>query len=80
MTYTTSKGHTIDTESQAYRDFLRGVELDAQRGDYAEPAPYRTLGDVIELEHRGREAAPEAAEQNAESRGTLALTRETVPA
>ncbi len=76
MIFTTSKGHVIDTESQAYKDYLRGKQLDAERGDYPEPAPYRTLGDVIELERRRREREARESDDSEAVR----KPHETVPA
>ncbi len=78
MTFTTSRGHVIDTESQAYKDFLRWQEWDKAHPDvkYSEPAPYRTLGDVMELERRRREHEAAQAEAGAEA----VPERETVPA
>lgn len=55
MTVLTLNGIEIDTESQMYKDYLRDLEDIKQFPDVREPAPYRTLGDVIELERRRRE-------------------------
>ncbi len=78
MTFTTSRGHVIDTESQAYQDFLRDQEWDKAHPNvkYDEPAPFRTLGDVMELErrHREHEAHTEPVENEPQS------VRENVPA
>ena len=60
-----------------YQNFLRGLEADAKYGEYPEPAPFRTLGDVIELERRRREC--EARELEAVS-STQPTRHEAIPA
>lgn len=55
MTITTADGVKIDTESSPYQDYLRLKEWDERRPDISDPAPYRTLGEALELERRKRE-------------------------
>lgn len=79
MTITTVNGVEVDTDSRMYQDYLRGLEADKKYGSIPEPAGFRTLGDVIELERRRRdyEARQAAGEVNREPTGA---GREGVPA
>ncbi len=62
MTVRTVDGEEIDVQSPEYQRYLRLVAIDDAHPDISDPAPYRTLGDVIELERRRRER--EARETN----------------
>ena len=55
MTIRTKENIEIDTDSEIYRQYLRVAAIEARCFDVAESAPYRTLGEVIELEHRRKE-------------------------
>ncbi len=62
MIIKTVNGVDIDTDSPEYQSYLRLKAIDEAHPDISDPAPYRTLGDVIELERRRRER--EAREGN----------------
>ncbi len=55
MKITTVNGVEIDTESPEYQQYLRLSAIDDAHPGISDPAPYRTLGDVIELERWQRE-------------------------
>lgn len=55
MKIQTANGGTIDSDSPEYQTYLRLGRLEDATPDVSDPAPYRTLGDVIELERRRRE-------------------------
>lgn len=70
MTIQTLDGMEIDTESQMYKDYLRDLEDLERLPNVREPAPFRTLGDVIELERRRHE-------HDAQTKGQQQLSQET---
>lgn len=69
MTIKTTNGLDVDTQSPEYKAFLKG--LDDEVPGVAEPASYRTLGDVMELQRRAQERPAEEA---------AAPTKVTMPA
>ena len=75
MTIKTVNGVEIDTESPEWQQYLRLSAIEDAHPNISDPAPYRTLGDVIELERRRREReAREASQIHAPQD-----VRETVP-
>lgn len=65
MTVKTANGAVIDANSPEYQAYLRLKEWDEKQPDVSDPAPYRTLGDVLELERRRyeREASETPAQK-----------------
>ena len=76
MTVRTVDGEEIDVASPEWQQYLRLSAIEDAHPNISDPAPYRTLGDVIELERRRREREARDARQNC---ATQEL-RETVPA
>ncbi|MBC7807576.1 MAG: hypothetical protein H7145_15675 [Akkermansiaceae bacterium] len=64
MIIKTVNGVDIDTDSPEYQRYLRLLAIDEAHPDISDPAPYRTLGDVVELERRRRECEAREASQN----------------
>lgn len=76
MTIKTVDGEEIDTESPEWKQYLRLSAIEDAHPNIPDPAPYRTLGDVIELERRRREREAREASQNRSAQEV----REAVPA
>lgn len=74
MTIQTVNGETIDTDSPEYQRFLRLSQWDKSSPDVSDPAPYRTLGDVIELERRHREREAQTTDTISEIKEARAAT------
>lgn len=76
MTTKTVDGEEIDVESPAYQRYLRQQKADEEYAPYPEPAPYRTMGEVVELERRRRVREAQGVDDVTASHPV----RETVPA
>ena len=64
MIIKTVNGIDIDTDSPEYQRYLRLVAIDEAHPDISDPAPYRTLEDVVELERRRLEREAREARQD----------------